>query len=174
MPCKIKIEIKSSGQECPLHTSRSHAARVELVPFPIFPNSGSRQSASVLRRESPALRATPLPQDDKRRSKSKSTINGERTGVSVLHGRRCPPLNSRGGCSHMFVALPRNSRFLRSAVAFAPAPVGMTKVWSVAFAPALVGMTSGRGRLLRGACGLPGCVPVFAWFRRQRRAHMES
>jgi hypothetical protein len=32
---KIKIEIKSSGQECPLHMSRVDT-RVELLPFPIF------------------------------------------------------------------------------------------------------------------------------------------
>jgi hypothetical protein len=32
-PCEIKI--KGSGQECPLHTCRADAARVELVPFPV-------------------------------------------------------------------------------------------------------------------------------------------
>jgi hypothetical protein len=31
---KIKIEIKSSGLECPLHTSRVDM-RVELLPFPL-------------------------------------------------------------------------------------------------------------------------------------------
>ncbi len=37
--CEIKVKskskVKGSGQECPLHTSRGGAARVELVPFPI-------------------------------------------------------------------------------------------------------------------------------------------
>jgi hypothetical protein len=33
--------------------------------------------------------------------KIKIKVKGARTGVSVLHWRRCAPLDSRGGCPHM-------------------------------------------------------------------------
>ena len=44
-PCKIEIKVKSSGRECPLHTSSADAARVELVPFPVSSPRGAHQFA---------------------------------------------------------------------------------------------------------------------------------
>jgi len=65
--------------------------------FP-FGISRCQRAAQVLRRESPASRATPLPQDD---SEDRSQRQWRRTRVSVSHRHRCATPNSRGGCSHV-------------------------------------------------------------------------
>jgi hypothetical protein len=61
--------------------------------------------------------------------RSQNQRQRQRTGVFVAHGRRFAPMTGDAGVSTGVVALPANSRFLHHAVAVAPAPVGMTRLF---------------------------------------------